>query len=526
MIVANEIQGRTKRSLILAGGGIKVAFQAGVLQVWLDESNLEFDHVDAASGGVFNLAMMCQKMSGLEIADNWRNLNPRAGISFNWEQFPKLFYAESLFTLDNYRKHVFTEWGYDWNKIRSSDLNATFNVFNFSRKELVVLEPSKMTEDLLVASVSLPMWFPPVKIEGETYIDAVYITDANIEEAIRRGADEVWVIWTVSDKDEWNPGFIATYFQIIETAAVGHYRAILKRIARNNQAVLSGQASEFGRHIEVKELKADVALHYLIDFSRDRMTEAVNLGVKQARKWCAENNIPLQTSSAEDYPTDVHQAQTKLSFTEEMKGFATFGEIDFDRGYRRGKSDNTALMFHLTITVDGVNRFVTRPEHDTNNLTGYIDCAALGGKLSVTKGTFNLFTDDEDPARKHMLYRLYFKDENDRSLTLSGFKDIKDDPGFDAWHDTTTLFTRILKGEVSAEQEKELQTDFEAYKKLVVASGIITIHFADFLQQLTTFHTEGPTLSDRNAARTRFCRLFFGKLWDVYARNVLSSGPF
>jgi predicted acylesterase/phospholipase RssA len=29
-----------KRSLILAGGGIKVAFQAGVLQVWLDEAGL------------------------------------------------------------------------------------------------------------------------------------------------------------------------------------------------------------------------------------------------------------------------------------------------------------------------------------------------------------------------------------------------------------------------------------------------------------------------------------------------------
>ena len=102
-----------KRSLILAGGGIKVAFQAGVLQVWLDEAGLKFDHVDAASGGVFNLAMMCQEMSGLEIADNWRNLNPRAGISFNWAQFPKLLYAESLFTMENYRKHVFTDWRLD-----------------------------------------------------------------------------------------------------------------------------------------------------------------------------------------------------------------------------------------------------------------------------------------------------------------------------------------------------------------------------------------------------------------------------
>ena len=54
-----------KRSLILAGGGLKVCFQAGVMQVWLDEAGLTFDHVDAASGGVFNLAMMCQGMSGL-----------------------------------------------------------------------------------------------------------------------------------------------------------------------------------------------------------------------------------------------------------------------------------------------------------------------------------------------------------------------------------------------------------------------------------------------------------------------------
>ena len=74
---------KKKRSLILAGGGLKVAFQAGVLQVWLDEAGLTFDHVDAASGGVFNLAMMCQGMTGLQIANNWRNMNPRAGISFN-----------------------------------------------------------------------------------------------------------------------------------------------------------------------------------------------------------------------------------------------------------------------------------------------------------------------------------------------------------------------------------------------------------------------------------------------------------
>ncbi len=513
-----------KRSLILAGGGIKVAFQAGALQVWLDEAGLRFDHVDAASGGVFNLAMMCQGMTGMQIADNWRSMNPRAGIDFNGRELLKFLYAESLFTLDNYRKNVFTGWGLDWQKIRETDLEATFNVFNFSRKEIRILSPREMTEDFLVASVSLPMWFPPVHIEGETYIDAVYLTDANIEEAIRRGADELWVIWTVSDKDVWNPGFVATYFQIIETSAVGHYRAILKRIETNNAALARGEEGEFGRHIEVKELKADVALHYLINFSQDRLEETVNLGVERARQWCRENGIPLQPAAG-DYPTEVHRARTKLWFTEEMKGFIAFGDSDYDRAAKQGRQDGTALMFHLTITVDGVHRFATRPQH-LAGCEGYIECAALGGRLPVDQGEFNLFVDEKDPAEKRMLYRLFFQDGEGRPLTLSGKKVIRDDPGFDVWKDTTTLFVRILQGHVSAEEEAALETQPEDFDKKLSASGIITIHFMDFLKQLTTFRTEGPTLSDRMSAMTHFGRLFFGKLWDVYATEVLSSGPF
>lgn len=513
-----------KRSLIMAGGGIKVSFQAGVLQVWLDEAGLKFDHVDAASGGVFNLAMMCQGMTGLEMANNWRNLNPRAGISFNAAEFPKLLYAESLFTLDNYRKHVFPGWGLDWDKIRSTDLNATFNVFNFSEKTLDVIDPKDMSEDMLCACVSLPMWFPPVHIDGTTYIDSVYMSDANIEEAIRRGADELWVVWTVSQKDEWHPGFVATYFQIIETSADGHYKANLKRIADNNAAIAAGGQGEYGRHIEVKELKADVALHYLIDFSQDRMTEAVNLGVQRAREWCKENGIPI-TPHPGEFPTEIHTAQTKLSFTEQMKGFITFDELDYDKGARAGKKSGTKIMFHLTITIDGVNRFVTDPEHDTDDLNGYINCESLGGELPVEGGKFNLFVDDVDPAVKRMLYRLFFKDSQGNPLTLSGFKLIKDDPGMDLWHDTTTLFTRILNGHVSAEDEMAAANDPEKLKQMVKASGIIVIHFFDFLKQLTTFSTEGPTISDRASAMARFGRLFMGKLWDVYARNVLTSGP-
>jgi predicted acylesterase/phospholipase RssA len=503
-----------KQSLILAGGGIKVAFQAGVLEVWLDEAGLTFDHFDGASGGVFNLAMLCQGMSGRQIADNWRNLDPKRGVAFNWKEDRRLFYARSLFTLDGYRRYVFPAWGLDWVKIRASPLDATFNAYNFSKHELAVIPPAVMSEDHLAAAVSLPIWFPPVELGGDLYIDAVYITDANLEEAIRRGATEIWVIWTVSDKSEWHDGFVATYFQTIETAANGHFKRIVRRIEDSNASIAAGHSGEFGRHIELKILKADVALHYLINFSQDRLVEAVNSGVQHARQWCRDRGIPLRQAGP-NYTTDIHSAPTALQFTEEMKGFATLGEADFERGYRAGSDARSALALRLTIKINGVNRFIGDPAHEAA-AAGVVRWDALGSELAVEQGTFNFLVDQVDSANKRMLYRLFFRDGNHNPLTLSGFKEIRDDVGRDAWSDTTTLYVRIFRGIVKQDDETEAN---------VIAAGIIRIHFFDFLRQLTTFVVDGPTIADRTAAIVRFGRLFFGKLWDVYARDVLSSGP-
>ena len=69
-----------RRALILAGGGMKVSFQAGVLQVWLDEAGIKFDLADGASGGTLNLAQWCQGRSGTEIADGWRTMRPSRTI--------------------------------------------------------------------------------------------------------------------------------------------------------------------------------------------------------------------------------------------------------------------------------------------------------------------------------------------------------------------------------------------------------------------------------------------------------------
>jgi predicted patatin/cPLA2 family phospholipase len=504
-----------KRSLILAGGGLKVAFQAGVLQVWLDEAGITFDHADGASGGCFNLAMYVQGQSGRQIADNWRNLDPLSGLSLNLAQYDRLFFASAIFTYDAYRTKVFPQWGLDWAMIRGSRHAATFNYYNFSRFRLEVTEPAAMTEDKLVACVSLPMWFPPVVIDGDTCIDAVYNTDANLEEAVRRGADELWVIWTVSEKGVWSNGFVNNYFQIIEVAANGRFRDVLGRIDASNRAIAAGGQGEFGRPVAVKILRAEVDLNYLVNADADRVAEAVNRGVEVARDWCRENGIAF-TPLPPPVPARPSAEPVALSFSEEMKGFASPGQTDYDAGFREGRANGTPLMVALTIRTEDVARFVTDPQHEAA-VTGLVRADMVGGDRPVQQGAFNLLIDTEDPARKMMNYRLFFTDAGGQPRTLIGFKDVRSDNGSDVWTDTTTLYTRILEGHVEHETEPSAR---------ILAAGIIRIHMLDFLDELTTFRVEGSSAAARLAALTRFGTLFLGKLWDVYAHRILPSAPF
>src|SRR5882672_2405938 len=97
---------------------------------------------------------------------------------------------------------------------------------------------------------------------------------------------------------------------------------------------------------------------------------------------------------------------------------------------------------------------------------------ATCGARPVERGVFNLFVDETDSTSKRMLYRLFLRGAAGESLTMTGFKEVKDDPGFDVWRDNTTLFTRILRGHVSAAEESQAEA---------VASGIIQVHPLDFL---------------------------------------------
>ena len=275
----------TRRSLILAGGGLKIAYQAGVLQVWLDEAQIEFDHADAVSAASFNLAMWCQGMSGHQIADRWRTFRPLRSIAPNWRLH------ESLLTYRRIRRNIFPAFGLDWDAIRASPRRASFNVYDFTAQRVRVFGPAEMSEDLLVAAGSLPIFFPPVTFDGRVYVDAVHAGAANLEHAIDQGADELWIIWTTSTAGRWRNGPVGQFFGIFELAANSRLRATLDRIEQSNARIARGESGSYDRQITVRLLQREVPLHYLFNVRRRRFAHAVELGVADARAWCREHGL-------------------------------------------------------------------------------------------------------------------------------------------------------------------------------------------------------------------------------------------
>ena len=146
-------------------------------------------------------------------------------------------------------------------------------------------------------------------------------------------------------------------------------------------------------------------------------------------------------------------------------------------------------MFHLTIEVEDIDRFP--PTRRGGRRHGYIECDALGGRLPVERGVFNLFVDTE-PGVKRMLYRLYFRDGVGHPLTLSGHKVVAHDAGLRRLarhHDAVHARAARARGGGRRRDRRAR------------GSGVLRIRIRDFANQLTTFRAGGPS-AGRSSARS------------------------
>ncbi|KIS28318.1 patatin [Arthrobacter sp. SPG23] len=389
-----------KRSLVLAGGGMRVAWQAGVVRA-LAEEGLHFDHVDGTSGGILTAGMLLSGVSPEDMCRNWSSVKVKDFGS----ALPLGDYVKGPWSLpaigdaDGLLGKVFPALGIDDGAIRRraalpGAAEGTFNVAEFTEKRCHAIDARAADAQLMAAGMSLPIFLTPLRRGGKIWTDAVWIRDANVAEALRRGADEVWLVWCIGNTGYWGDGPLEQYVHMIEMSAMG---ALL---ADFEAAAAAGR--DFTLHVVRPEnpLPLDPEF-YLGRIDADTL---IGMGYRDARSY-------LKEMTAEGLPKDASctamvEPPAGIRFTERLRGDAGGQDVQ--------------LTVTVALPLDGSGAAA--------RLTGFLDHAPFGPRVFLAGGRV-------DVRGESVTYRASVH-AGGAWHRLSLNRVFHDDPGPDAWEDT------------------------------------------------------------------------------------------
>lgn len=206
-----------RKALVLSGGSVRGAFQAGALAAVL-KNGFEPDIIQGISAGALNAAFICNEAGKVEGNPNWE----LAG-----QNLQKIWSNEIRKPRDIIRKRA---WLSIFFQIISRNfkgiydpaplkrlLNEHVREFNIKQNPATLLlgavdllggEIKYKTQvndrliDFIIASSSMPIFFPPVNMEKKLFYDGGIRDNAPLRHVIQAGADEIILILTQPDPIE------------------------------------------------------------------------------------------------------------------------------------------------------------------------------------------------------------------------------------------------------------------------------------------------------------------------------------
>ncbi|WP_373493125.1 patatin-like phospholipase family protein [Aquiflexum sp.] len=423
----NEPKSQKNRSLILAGGGLRVAYQAGVLLA-LEEEGIEFKHIDGTSGGIFNAAMLASGLEPKEIAKRWRSLKLTDFISGKKaKSYLRPFRMKGFSDADNIRKKVFPHLGINLDKInQNKTFKATFNVCNFSTKSIEAIPNESVKEDHLIAGVSLPIFMPAIQIDGSWYTDAVWIKDANLMEGVQQGADEFWLVWAIGNSPSYLQGAFHQYVHMIEISASGGLLEEYKQIELIHRNATLEHANDIPISPKLFVFKSQIALPLDPDFFLNKINarELINMGYAQAKEYLS--NMPLEGETMDAKATANLEPKYIYSFRAVFEGvvewnskkqpikFAVFFRYADFQDNRSIESYSSLIFNNETEDIPTFNSQISNSKSEEGNLMKVESQILIGSKLHKIEFSTLLTNPWEillGLSFKRISFRLY--DEND-----------------------------------------------------------------------------------------------------------------
>lgn len=190
------------RALVLNGGGVKGAYQVGVLKYILGELRVKYDILCGVSVGAINAAFLSQFGMGEEIEGATKlecmwdqittsNIYRRWKPWGRWHALWKTSFYDSSPLYDLVHKNI------DLEKIRRSGKIVNVGTVSLnSGKYTIFNQTNNNFVNAVVASASFPGMLTPVKFDGQLWADGGIKEISPIKIAIDSGAEVVDIIMT------------------------------------------------------------------------------------------------------------------------------------------------------------------------------------------------------------------------------------------------------------------------------------------------------------------------------------------
>ncbi len=189
-----------------------------------------------------------------------------------------------------------------------------------------------------------------------------------------------------------------------------------------------------------------------------------------------------------------------VRFDEVMSGWVSFTERDHNQALVEGRRAGRRMTLRLHLELDRVADLEADPATPLR-ASGVVELPELGPPMHVVEGTLQLFVGEPDTRHAKMRYRLRCRTGAGDVVTISGFKLVEDDSGFDTRTDMSTLFVRVFRGWVP-EPADERAAD-------VIATGVLTLSPLGFVRMM----------GGMQGRKVRFVRQFIKGTVDAYVRG-------
>lgn len=280
------------RALVMSGGGVKGAFQLGVLKHWMHDLQRDYEIVCGVSVGAINAACVSMVPFG-KPKEAWETLNglwARCDNSKIRKSWPIFGLAAALWKTSGFDSTPLQKWIHaelDVPKIKASGRKVRVGAVCWEDGEYKFgTEQDDKLADWVLASSSFPGMFAPVLLEGKLWTDGGVKNVTPLGEAIRLGATEIDVIlcdnpelastWSPKNKAVL-PGYAVRAIDLMGTAVI---MADLKICGlKNDLAALD----ERYKHVKINLMMPQVKLcEDPLDFDPVKIKGMIEVGYKQA----------------------------------------------------------------------------------------------------------------------------------------------------------------------------------------------------------------------------------------------------